>query len=439
MASTANEYLDSCEAAAVPRPGEPTTLTELRSRGRDRFGEVGFPSVKEEEWRYTNVAPLARRGFRPVSGQGAVTAERVEELSYEGCDRLVFVDGQLAPQHTRIGELPEHTWVGSLSEALQAGVHPVPDHVGRHASLEKGAFVALNTALFEDGVAIVVPRGAVLERPIQVIHLASSEAEGRAIYTRNLFVASELSQATVIESYCGDASDYFHCVVSEHVGEASSHFDHYKLQRESQAAFHIATQQTWLGRSAVFRSHNISLGGGLVRSDINAILDGEGVHCTLDGLYVATDEQLVDTQMRVEHAKPHCDSHELYKGILDGRARAVFNGRIYVHEDAQKTDAKQTNRNLLLSPDALVNSNPQLEIFADDVRCTHGSTVGQLDDDAIFYLRSRGIGEQAARSLLTFAFAGEVAEGIRVDAVRDELEEFLFGRLASGEVVRQAI
>jgi Fe-S cluster assembly protein SufD len=439
MASTAKEYLESCEAAAAPRPGEPTTLTELRSRGRERFGAVGFPSAKEEEWRYTNVAPLARRGFRPVGGQGEVSAARVDELSYEGCDRLVFVDGLLASKHTRLGELPKDTWVGSLSEALQAGVHPVADQLGRHASLEEGAFVALNTALFEDGLVVVVPRGAVLERPIQVIYLASGEAEGKAIYTRNLFVACELSQATVIESYAGDASEYFHCVVSEHIGESGSHFDHYKLQRESHAAFHIATQQTWLGRSSVFRSHNISLGGGLVRNDVNAILDGEGVDCTLDGLYVATDDQLVDTHMRVEHAKPHCDSHELYKGILDGRARAVFNGRIYVHEDAQKTDAKQTNRNLLLSSEALVNSNPQLEIFADDVRCTHGSTVGQLDEDAIFYLRSRGIGEQAARSLLTYAFASEVAEGIRVDAVRNELEEFLFGRLASGEVVRQAV
>jgi Fe-S cluster assembly protein SufD len=211
------------------------------------------------------------------------------------------------------------------------------------------------------------------------------------------------------------------------------------MQRESRAAYHFATIQARLDRSSVVASHNVSLGGRMVRNDVVALLDGEGAEGTFNGLYVAEGDQFVDNHMRVEHIKAHSASHELYKGILDGRARAVFIGRIFVHEGAQKTDAKQTNRNLLLSRHALVNSNPQLEIFADDVKCTHGSTVGQLDAEAIFYLRSRGIGLEAAKSLLTYAFANEVTSAIDFDPVRHDLEEFLFGRLAEGDVVRQAV
>jgi Fe-S cluster assembly protein SufD len=215
--------------------------------------------------------------------------------------------------------------------------------------------------------------------------------------------------------------------------------DHYKVQRESLEAYHLATFQVHAERSSTPSSHSISIGGALVRNDVNALLAGEGVDCILNGLYLAEGRQLVDNHMRVEHAAPHCGSHELYKGILDGKARAVFNGLIHVVKGAQKTDAKQSNRNLLLSRDAIANSNPQLEIFADDVKCTHGSTVGQLDDDAVFYLRSRGIGEAAARSILTYAFASDIVERIKVEPVRRDLEEFLFARLPQGEVVRQAV
>ena len=227
--------------------------------------------------------------------------------------------------------------------------------------------------------------------------------------------------------------------VTEVVAGANAVIDHYKLQRESTDAIHMATFQIHQERDSNVSSHSISWGGGLVRNDVNAVLDGEGCESTLNGLYMVEGEQQIDNHMRVDHAKPHCDSHELYKGILEGKARAVFNGLIHVHPDAQKTDAKQTNRNLLLSKEALVNSHPQLEIFADDVKCTHGSTTGHLDDIAVFYLRSRGIGEEAARSLLTYAFAADIVERIKVGAVRRELEEFLFRRLPKGEVVRQAV
>ncbi|HSU81783.1 MAG TPA: Fe-S cluster assembly protein SufD, partial [Thermoanaerobaculia bacterium] len=269
--------------------------------------------------------------------------------------------------------------------------------------------------------------------------LSAGEA-GRATlsFPRNLFVADEGSQTTIVETYAGEGA-YFTSPVTELYAGPGAVVDHYKVQRESLAAFHMATFQVQGERASVPSSHSISIGGALVRNDVNAVLDGEGIDCILNGLYFGDGRQVVDNHMRVEHAKPHCASHELYKGVLDGKSRAVFNGLIHVHKGAQKTDAKQSNRNLLLSRDAIANSNPQLEIYADDVKCTHGSTVGQLDEDAVFYLRSRGIGAEAARSLLTYAFASDIVERIKVEPVRRDLEEFLFARLPMGEVVRQAV
>jgi Fe-S cluster assembly protein SufD len=283
-----------------------------------------------------------------------------------------------------------------------------------------------------------VPPGAVVG-PVHLLFLSSSE-DGRATmsFPRNLIVTGESSQLTLVETYAGTGA-YFNCPVTELAVGANSAVDHYKVQRESRDAFHMATFQLLGSRDCVPSSHSISLGGGLVRNDVNAVLDGEGIDCILNGLYVLDGSQFVDNHMRVEHAKPHCASHELYKGVLDGKARSIFSGLIHVHKGAQKTDAKQSNRNLLLSREAVANSNPQLEIYADDVKCTHGSTVGQLDDDAVFYLRSRGIGAEAARSLLTYAFASDIVERIKVEPVRRDLEEFLFARLPKGEVVRQAV
>jgi Fe-S cluster assembly protein SufD len=280
----------------------------------------------------------------------------------------------------------------------------------------------------------------VVEQPINLVLVGRPAADPIAFFPRNLIVSGESSQVTVVEQYVtvGEGA-YLTAPVTEIVAEDNAVVDHYKLQRESTEAFHMATFQLQLGRDSNVSSHSISWGGGLVRNDVNAVLDGQGGEATLNGLYMVEGNQLVDNHMRVDHVAAHCDSHELYKGILEGKARAVFNGRIYVHRGAQKTDAKQTNRNLLISPDAICNSNPQLEIFADDVKCTHGSTVGQLDETAIFYLRSRGIGEEAARSLLTYAFAADIVERIKVGAVRRDLEEFLFRRLPKGDIVRQAV
>ena len=431
-------YLAEFERAERPAY-EPAAIQALRRRALARFAETGFPNLQQEEWRQTNIAPLVQGSFLAPSGDPeAVNEEQIAPFVFPAAAQLVFIDGRLSRRLSRTEGLPAGTFAGSLREALAAQPEAVAAHLGRHASLDH-PFVALNTALFEDGAYLSLPRGAEIDGTVHLLFLSSSrEGEATRSFPRNLFVAGPNSRLTLVETYAGSGG-YFCCPVTELVAGENAVIDHYKVQRESREAFHVATFQLHGERSCAPSSHSISLGGGLVRNDVNAVLDGEGIDCILNGLYLVEGRQHVDNHMRVEHAKPHCASHELYKGILDGRARAVFSGLIHVHPGAQKTDAKQSNRNLLLSRDAIANSNPQLEIYADDVRCTHGSTVGQLDDDAVFYLRSRGIGMEAARSLLTYAFASDVVERIKVEPVRRDLEELLFARLPQGDVVRQAV
>ena len=417
--------------------GEPAAITALRRMAIERFATLGFPTLRQEDWRQTNVAPIAQGTFtRPQGPEPVVDLHRLEPLAVGAAARLVFVDGRLSPRLSSLGELPAGVIVASLAEALEKAPDKVEPWLGQHARFDDHPFVALNTAFLRDGALVWVPRGVIVEKPIHLMFVSSST--GIVTFPRNLFVTGENSQVTLVETYAGMGA-YFTCPVTELVAGPASVVDHYKVQVESREAFHMATFQIEAERSCSPSSHSISIGGALVRNDVNAVLDGEGIDCILNGLYLGEGRQVIDNHMRVEHAKPHCASHELYKGVLDGAARSVFNGLIHVHPGAQKTDAKQSNRNLLLSANAIANSNPQLEIFADDVKCTHGSTVGQLDEDAIFYLRSRGIGEEAARSLLTYAFASDIVERIKVEPVRRDLEEFLFARLPQGEVVRQAV
>lgn len=443
--STVNSYSSAFEqVAAGRREHEPGRIGSLRKDAFGRFAELGFPTKRLEEWRSTDVRAIAQTSFQFEAAADSVSDEDLEPYRYADTHELVVVNGVFRPDLSRLGELPAGVVASSLPEAWQEHPELVEPHLGRYANFENHAFVALNTALHENGVFVFLPRGVVVETPIHVLHVGSGSSGPVASFPRNLFVAEENSQGRVIEQFAsvgtGDcAGKYFMCPVTEVVLAPSAVVDHYKLQRESTDAFHMATFQIYLDRASNFTSQSISWGGGLVRNDVNAVLDGEGCVATLNGLYMVEGNQLVDNHMRVDHVAANCDSHELFKGILEGKARAVFNGRIFVHKGAQKTDAKQTNRNLLLSPTALVNSNPQLEIFADDVRCTHGSTVGQLDELGIFYLRSRGIGEEAARSLLTYAFCADIVQRVKDKAVRRDLEEFLFRRLPRGEVVRQAV
>jgi Fe-S cluster assembly protein SufD len=428
---------------------EPAEVRALRRRGIERFAALGFPTLRQEAWRLFNVAPIARRTFELATGPAdaaaqAITPDQIAPYVFEGAAaRLVFVDGRFSARLSQTRDLPAGVVAGSLAEALLDRPEQLAPWLGRVAPVGDHPFVALNTAFLRDGAFIWVPRRMVVEEPIQLLFLSSGPLEGEtgrptASFPRNLFVVGEDSQVKLVETYAGSGT-YFNCPVTELAAGPGSVVDHYKVQRESRDAFHVATFQVLADRASAPSSHSISIGGGLVRNDVNAVLDGEGIDCILNGLYLADGRQVVDNHMRVEHAKAHCASHELYKGILDGSGRAVFDGLIHVHPGAQKTDAKQSNRNLLLSQNAIANSNPRLEIFADDVKCTHGSTVGQLDDDAVFYLRSRGIGQEAARSLLTWAFASDIVERIKIEPVRRELEEFLFARLPQGEVVRQAV
>jgi Fe-S cluster assembly protein SufD len=350
----------------------------LREAAFARFSERGFPTTHDEDWRFTNVAPIARKAWRRLDQRTAGA--------------------------TAVKDLPE--------EALR--------HLAQHAD-QTNPFTALNTAFLHEVAFIHVPRNTVLEQPIEITYAA--EGEGVA-HPRALIVVGANAQCTVVETYKGQGA-YFTNAVTEIVAGEGSIVDHYKVTSEAPEAYHVATLQAVLGRSTNFKSHSISLGGALVRNDAGAVLS-EGTEATLNGLYIVNGTQHIDNHTTIDHAKPHGVSHELYKGILDGKASAVFNGRIMVRKDAQKTDSKQTNKNLVLSDEAVINTKPELQIFADDVRCTHGATIGQLDAEAMFYLQSRGIGRDDARSLLTYAFAQDIVNRIQVQGLRDSLERVLF-------------
>jgi Fe-S cluster assembly protein SufD len=347
----------------------------------------------------------------------------------------VFVNGFFAPELSALPAPPAGVAVGGLARALETSSEAVEAHLGRHARFEDNPFAALNTAFFRDGAFIALPRNAVLEEPVWLVFLALAAGGAPAVcYPRNLVVAGRASQATLVEVYAGLGEEaYFTNAVTEIVAEDGAVLDHYKLQQEGPAGFHFADTQVRLGRAGNFASHFVGLGGRWVRNEVRALLDAEGGECTLNGLYLAGGTQHMDNHTVIDHAKPRCASHELYKGILEGKARGVFNGKIYVRQDAQKTDAKQTNQTLLLSDDATINTKPQLEIYADDVKCTHGATVGQLDAEALFYLRSRGVGAEEARALLTYAFANDILGRIKVEPLRERLERSLLAAAPSPE------
>jgi len=430
------------ELAAALAADQPAALRNLRRRAGERFAELGFPSSRLEEWRFTNVAPVARTRFAPAPAgyDREQVAAALAPLRLGDAHELVFVDGRFAPELSSDPAALAGATAGSIAVAAAADFAALAPHLGRHASFVERPFAALSTALFEDGAALFVGRGTVLDRPVHFLFHSTGGEVPSALFPRVLVVAEENAQARVVETYCGpDGTSYLVAPVTEIVAGEAAVVDHYKLQRDGDEAYHLGLLHVESGRAANVSTQTFSLGAAIARHDVEGALVGEGSETTLNGLYLVRGRQLADFHMRVDHAAPHTTSHELFKGVLNDRGRGVFNGRIHVHRQAQKTDAKQTSRNLLLSDEALVNANPQLEIFADDVRCTHGSTVGQLDDLAVFYLRSRGIGLEAARSLLTYAFASDLVERVKVPAVHDQLQEFLLGWIPQGEVVREAI
>ncbi|MGI8566907.1 MAG: Fe-S cluster assembly protein SufD [Pyrinomonadaceae bacterium] len=410
----------------------PSWVEELRENALERFDELGFPTVDQEDWKYTNIASIAKNTFTFATGRRDIAAELAPFIYAEAkSSRLVFVNGVYRADFSSIASLPAGVVVVNLREAF-SGEHAetLRGYLARSRAEDEDAFTALNTAFLGDGAFLLVPKGVRVDAPVHLLFLADAAGEKPIAFPRVLIVAERGSEATVIESYAAiDESVYFTDAVTEiFVGEGAR-LVHYKVQRESERAFHIAQTHADLGRDSVFDSTTITLGAQLSRHGINVQLDHPGVECHVDGLYLVGDGQHADTHSIIDHRQPHCASRQNYKGILDGKSRAVFNGRVFVRRDAQKTDAVQSNKNLLLSNEARVDTKPQLEIFADDVKCAHGATVGQLEEEELFYLASRGLHPELARNLLTYGFAEELIEKIKIESIKTQLDEAILNRL----------
>lgn len=428
-------FLSEAERSLQDSAGSsPSWRLHLRRDALARFHSLNLPGRTDEEWRFTPISSLL--GAIPPIAELNSPSMAIEEIEPYlipnfASTLLVFVNGMFHRELSTINPAEDGIFIGSIADALHCCPQLLAPHLGQHALSSKQPFCALNTAFLEDGAFIHVSPGKEPGIPIHVLYYTSGSF---TTFPRLLAVAEKGSSLTVIESYGGrEGTAYFTNAVTEIVAETDSQVVHYKVNRESSQANHIASTQFDLGRDARTTSHSISMGGKLTRNDIGALLNGEKGRCVLNGLYMGKDDQLVDNHTSIIHAMPHCESHELYKGILTDRAHGVFNGKIFVKQDAQKTDAKQTNQTLLLSREAQINTKPQLEIFADDVKCTHGATVGQLSDESLFYLRSRGIPIQEARMMLVRAFALDIIERIPLDSLREALDYQLLGTLPDPE------
>jgi len=413
--------------------GAPAWVRELRQKAFSRFSELNFPTMRDEEWKYTSVAPLLKVPFRYMADYStpAFSNEELKRLTFGQPDwnRLAFVNGIYSKELSLISGLPKGILVQNLEQALIENPDLVKQHLGKYAGLEGNVFTALGTAFLQQGAFIYFPAGVSFEEPIHLLFVSTEQKSATVAHLRNLIVAEAGSRGGIIENYVGrTAEPYFSNVVTEiFVGE-KARLEHYKIQRESETGFHINHTEVFQERESKYLSFSVDMGGKLVRNNHRAVLDEE-VECHLNGLYIAGGQQHIDNHTAIDHTKPNSKSFELYKGILDGKARAVYNGKVFVRQPAQKTDSKQTNRNLILSEAATVDTKPQLEIFADDVKCTHGATVGQLDEEAIFYLLSRGMSRPVATRLLTFGFANDVIERVAIEPLRNELEAELSARL----------
>jgi Fe-S cluster assembly protein SufD len=410
-------------------------LARLRENAMDRFEELGFPSTKDEEWKYTNVAPIGKVAFKPLLAKTLLDKTAASELADLGCveakdSQLVFVNGILRNNLSSLTALPEQVVVMDLSQAIRDEQYSevARSYLARAADSVANGFTALNTAFISQGAFVYLPKGVTVKAPIHLLFISNGKQS--ASFPRVLVVGEENSGATLIESYVStENTPYFTNAVVEIALGAGARLEHYKVQRESTEAFHIATTAVDLGPNGVYDATTITFGAQISRHDINVTMDQERAECWVDGLYLVATGQHADTHSVIDHRKPHCSSHQLYKGILDGKSRAVFNGKIFVRHDAQKTDAMQTNKNLLLSNEARVDTKPQLEILADDVKCAHGAAVGQIDEDELFYLETRGIHHDLARNLLTYGFAEEVIGKIKIDSIRTQLDEAVLNRL----------
>jgi Fe-S cluster assembly protein SufD len=408
---------------------EPAWMRELRRSAMGAFERLDFPTMKDEDWHFTNIAPVAEKVFG-LSRKGSSLSDDVIARFSHGQDwnTVVFVNGRV----DRIDVDSKGIEVSSLASDIAKDSDVVKRHISKLATSESAAFTALNTALATDGVVLRIPADTKVDKPIHFLFVSDSNAENTAVQTHNLVFAERHSECAVIESYVSvGGSSYFTNAVTEVFLGDGARLGHYKLQTESRDAFHVGTIQVHQARESRYESFSFATGAKLSRTNVYTTLAGDAAEAILNGLYMVDGSQHVDHQTRIEHVAPNCPSHELYKGILDGRSHGVFNGKVYVHPEAQKTDGKQSNNNLLLSDAAKVDTKPQLEIFADDVKCTHGATVGRLDETALFYMRSRGVGPAQAKRLLTYAFAADVLEKIELEPLREALEAQVLERFTS--------
>ena len=436
-------YLEAYGELTERRQGrDPLWLRQLREDAWSRFFAKGFPTTHDEDWRFTNLAALARTPFGRMA-KGSVTArpQEIEKFRVAGAAcQIVFVNGHFAPELSAVGNLPKGLEICSLAQAIDCGMEGsapercapegIEQHLARYADVRRDVFAALNTALWEDGAYVRIRRGAVIEKPVHLLYVSAGAGAEIMTHPRTLIVAEPASQAAVIEDYVsiGDEAAFSNAV-TELVAGQDAVISHFLVERENFAAFNVSTLRLEQARGTNASSHSILLGGGLVRNNVHPVLGGEGAECLINGLFVGVGQQHLDNYMLVEHAQPQCSSRQFYNGILDGSSRGVFHGRIVVHKDAQKTDAKQTNRNFLLSDNARIDTKPQLEIHADDVKCTHGATIGQIEEDQLFYLRTRGFSEAQARNTLLYAFAAECLDRMKEPAAREFAEGLIGERL----------
>jgi Fe-S cluster assembly protein SufD len=426
-------YLKDFEAFSRNGGSKTPWLQGLRQSAADRFASAGFPSNRDEDWRFVDLAPLLGASFHAAPAD--VSEVRLEDLApylyaIPGVSTLVFVNGRYAPGLSTVAELPAGVTVRNLAGALATDSALLDQHLGKYAKAEQDGFTALNTAYVRDGLFVHVARGVDAGAPIHAVFVSDGRADGAVTYPRNFILVENGGRAAVIESYVGLGQEtYFTNAVTESVVGDGAHFEHTKIQRESEQAFHVGTTHIRQGRDSRGFSHSVSFGAALCRNNLDVNLDGPGIESQMLGLYMGRGRQEVDNHTSLLHAHPNCSTREVYKGILDDRSHGIFNGKIYVTPEAQKTDAKQTNRALLLSDTARIDTKPQLEIFADDVKCTHGATIGNLDQASAFYLKSRGIGGELGRKILIYAFAAEVLEELPYEPIRRALEAVVMERL----------
>jgi Fe-S cluster assembly protein SufD len=408
----------------------PDAIQALRQAGFDRFAELGFPTTKNEDWHYTSVNEIADQEFTLLTARtDDVQEAQLAPFAFveQHWPTVVVVNGRYAPHLSSLRDLPGGVTVETLAESWSRS-KSLSSEVGRIASID-AAFTALNTAFLYDGVFIEIAKDAELSQPIHIMYVTDATAAKAMIHPRTVIVAGRNSKASIVESYVS-LSDAMHLTnaVTEVTVTRGANLSHYKVQREGQRAFHVGTIEVKQAQDSHYQSFSFAIGAALSRTNIYTSLDGEGCGATLNGLYMIGGEQHCDHQTQIIHAQPNCFSREVYKGILDDRSHGVFNGKVYVHPIAQKTDGKQTNNTLLLSENAKVDTKPQLEIFADDVKCTHGATIGAIDRQALFYMKSRGIDAVTATQLLTYAFAADVLETIELEPLKVELERLTLDR-----------